>query len=321
MSNRTDSKLIAQLRTLLQLTQTEAQIAQTRRAQARTEAVERELAQNARNAEERTRLIGDALRSLGGVPDVVTPAVGRVTAVVKATAEQAQPLEEALLGDLALEHQLLDRVRYVKALAETADRPQVKRLADRLETAHTATVDWLTVVLAEEALGGPAALRPTPIQFVVGLYVRAASLPARWVTDRLNKVIDRGQEVAGQVRQVAEHSGDLKDAVAEVFVAGRDAALDRAELVARREGAEQTADTIHETRRELGAVPASELPIKNYDNLGTTEAVARIKELDRAEDVQLVVAYEETHKNRSSVVSAAQTQLAKIAKTVVGVSS
>ncbi len=43
MSNIDTSKLITQLRTLLQLTHTEAQIAQARQAQARTEAVRREL--------------------------------------------------------------------------------------------------------------------------------------------------------------------------------------------------------------------------------------------------------------------------------------
>src|SRR5579875_227120 len=99
------SKVLAQLRELAQLTQTEAQIAQVRVGQASTEAVRRELSQNARNAEQRTDAILRTIRDLGGVPDVITPAFGRVAALVKSGVEQADPVEEALFGDLALEHQ------------------------------------------------------------------------------------------------------------------------------------------------------------------------------------------------------------------------
>src|ERR687884_489684 len=126
-----------------------------------------------------TKIINQ-LRALGGVPDVVTPAVGRLSAVLKATFEQAEPLEEALLQDLQLEHQLLDRATYVKVLAEKAELPRVRQLAERLITAHEATVEWLTVVMAEEALGGPAALQPTPAQRVAGTAVRAANAPYRF---------------------------------------------------------------------------------------------------------------------------------------------
>ena len=51
----TTATLIAQLRTVLDLTHTEIQVAETRVAQARTEAVRRELTQNAENG--RTRAI------------------------------------------------------------------------------------------------------------------------------------------------------------------------------------------------------------------------------------------------------------------------
>ena len=97
-------KIINQLRALLLLTHTEEQVARTRVAQARTDAVRRELSQNADHAAERTQAIAEQLRALGGVPDVVTPAVGRLAAVLKATFEHVVPLEEALLQDLQLEH-------------------------------------------------------------------------------------------------------------------------------------------------------------------------------------------------------------------------
>src|SRR4051812_4361615 len=168
MTDTTTNKLINQLRALVLLTQTEEQVARTRISQARTDAVRRELTQNADNAAARSLEITEALRSIGGVPDVVTPAIGRLSSILKATFEQASPIEEALLTDLQLEHQLLDRATYVKVLADRADEPKVRRLAEKLITAHEATVEWLTVVLAEEAMGGPAALVATPVQKVAG---------------------------------------------------------------------------------------------------------------------------------------------------------
>src|SRR6478672_10356323 len=176
----TETTLLTQLRTVLDLTHTEIQVAETRVAQARTEAVRKELTQNADNGRIRAEAIEKAIRDLGGFPDTVGPFLGRAAAAVKALTEQAQPFDEALLGDLALEHQLIDRARYVKALATTASTPGVVSLADDLVTAHTATVEWLTTVLAEDALGGPAALRRTPIQAATGAAVRLIYIPMAW---------------------------------------------------------------------------------------------------------------------------------------------
>ena len=155
MTHPTTEKLITQLRALHHLTNTEAQIAQTRQAQARDEAVREEWATNAANAHERGQLIAAALRDLGGVPDVVTPALGRATALAKAVVEQGQPIAAALFGDLALEHQLLDRARYLQALAHTANHADTRNLARRLQAAHQETIDWITSVLVEEASGQP----------------------------------------------------------------------------------------------------------------------------------------------------------------------
>src|SRR4051812_6918838 len=199
-----NAKIINQLRALVLLTQTEEQIARTRIGQARTDAVRRELTQNADHAGERALEITEQLRNLGGVPDVVTPALGRLAAVLKATFEQAEPLEEALLQDLQLEHQLLDRATYVKVLAENAELPKVRQLAEKLITAHKATVEWLTVVLAEEALGGPAALQPTPMQRVAGGAANVAIAPYRFVANRLNETVD---SVAQRREQAEERLG------------------------------------------------------------------------------------------------------------------
>src|SRR6476646_1874813 len=320
-----NTKLINQLRALVLLTQTEEQVARTRISQARTEAVRRELTQNADHAAERSLLITEQLRSLGGVPDVVTPALGRASAVLKATFEQAAPLEEALLTDLQLEHQLLDRATYVKVLADKAGETKVRQLAEKLIDAHKATVEWLTVVLAEEAMGGPAALVATPIQKVAGGVARAVNAPVRFVANTVNNAVDTvqqaGEETTERLGAIANRASALTDAVRETIVAGRGATLRRAEQVAKRDGNTEAAKTARAAREELGDVSADELPIKNYDQLTVGDAIKAIKGLKTAHDINVVIRYEETHKDRANVASAAQTQLAELAKEKVGVSS
>ncbi|MGY1681885.1 ferritin-like domain-containing protein [Geodermatophilus sp. SYSU D01176] len=320
-----NAKIINQLRALVLLTQTEEQVARTRVSQARTEAVRRELTQNADNAAERTRAITDQLRALGGVPDVVTPAVGRLSAVLKAGFEQVEPLEEALLQDLSLEHQLLDRATYLKVLAEQAELPKVRQLAERLITAHQATVEWLTVVLAEEAMGGPAALQATALQRVAGTAARAANAPVRFWANRVNEVVEsvhqRREQAGERLSEATDKASSFTDAVRETLTVGRSAALRRAERIARREGNKDAADAARAAREELGDVSADELPIKGYDSLSTQDAIKAVKQLKTAHDVRVIIRYEETHKNRTSVVNAAQTQVAALAKEAVGVDS
>ncbi|GAA3160242.1 hypothetical protein GCM10010531_09650 [Blastococcus jejuensis] len=327
-----NTKIINQLRALVLLTQTEEQVARTRISQARTDAVRRELTQNADNAAKRSLEITEKLRTLGGVPDVVTPAIGKASALLKATFEQAAPFEEALFTDLQLEHQLLDRATYLKVLADQAKETGVRQLAEKLITAHKATVEWLTVVLAEEAMGGPAALVPTPLQKVAGGVARAVNAPVRFVANTVNSAVDTaqhavdsvqraGDETSERIGAVANRAAALTEAVRETLTAGRGASLRKAETIARREGNTGAAKTAKTAREELGDVSAAELPIKNYDDLSVSDAVKAIKGLTTPRDIHVVVHYEESHKDRSSVVSAAQTQLAALAKEAVGVSN
>jgi hypothetical protein len=55
--------------------------------------------------------------------------------------------------------------------------------------------------------------------------------------------------------------------------------------------------------------------------MNTTDAVKAVKQLKEPRDIRVVIRYEETHKDRAGVVSAAQVALADIAKEAVGVSS
>jgi hypothetical protein len=319
-----NTKIINQLRALALLTQTEEQVARTRISQARTDAVRRELTQNADNAAARSLEIAEQLRAVGGVPDVVTPAIGRLTAILKATFEQAAPLEEALLTDLQLEHQLLDRATYLKVLADHGKQAKVRQLAEKLITAHQATVEWLTVVLAEEALGGPAALVATPVQKVAGGVARTLNAPVRFWANTVNNAVDTvkqaGEETGDRISAVTERASAITEAVRETLTAGRSASLRRAEQVATREGNKTAAKAAKATREELGDVSAAELPIKNYDNLTVADAIKAIKGLKTPNDIHVVIHYEEAHKDRSNVVSAAQTRLADLAKDAVGVS-
>lgn len=311
--------LIVQLRTLLELTNTEIQLADTRRTQARTEAVATELARNADNARGRADAIERALRELGGLPALVGPLIGRATAVVKTLAEQGQPFDEALLADLALEHQLLDRSRYLKALATTERHREIVQLADRLIAAHSATVEWLSTVLAEEALGGPAALRRTPMQAATGAAVRWVNAPVSWSTKGIDQVVDAVRSTGPRINRLLSRGAHAGDVATKTITASRDAALERAEEVTRDQGADAVADALHGVRTSTGSLAPDELPIADYDAMNVSRAVAAVKELTDPADVRAIVAYEEANKNRHGVVSAAQARLAAIAQEVAGI--
>ncbi|WP_067686144.1 hypothetical protein [Nocardia jejuensis] len=318
MTTRETTTLLAQLRAVRELTDTEIQIAETRRAQARTEAVERELAENADNARARAAAIESALRELGGVPHLIGPFIGRAAGVVKAMGEQAQPFDEALLGDLALEHQLLERARYIKALATAAHEPQIVALADRLITAHSSTVDWLGTVLSEDALGGPAALRRTPLQAATGTIVKLAVIPVTWSARGLDRALDTFRSAPPALSELLARGVHVGDVAVKTLTASRDAALETAEQVTRREGEHSAANTLHSLRTATGILEARELPIEDYDERNVSQAISAIKTLTEPSDIRAIVAYEETNKNRAGVVSAAQARLSAIAQDVTG---
>jgi hypothetical protein len=251
---------------------------------------------------------------------VLGPILGRAAAAVKALTEQAEPFDEALLGDLALEDQLLDRSRYIKALAVAAKQPDVEKLADRLITAHSATVAWLTTVLAEDALGGPAALRRTPLQAATGAAVKLANLPLTWSTRSVDRALEFLRSARPAIDDAVSRGARAGEVASKALAASRDGALASAEKVIRREGADEAADILHSARAATGVLDADELPIPGFDELNVTEAVAAVKDLTDSADIRAIVAYEEANKNRARVISAAQTRVAAIAQEVVGIS-
>jgi bacterioferritin (cytochrome b1) len=305
MTDTTTQKLITELRTLHQLTNTEAQIAQTRQAQARDETVRKELATNATNARERAQLIAAALRDLGGVPDVVTPALGRATALAKTVVEQGQPIAGALFGDLALEHQLLDRARYLEALADTADHVATRNLARRLQAAHQETIDWITSVLVEEAAGEPTKVRPTPVQKAVGRLTSVGTYPARRTAEWINGTA----EVVARTRS---RVGTVAKAAVDSLTAGRDAALLQGEQIATRKRARTTETALHRTRVLAGGLTEDELAVDNYDDLTVSEVASAVQHLTDKAALTALLRYEQNHKDRAGAVTAIENRLSAL---------
>jgi len=82
-------------------------------------------------------------------------------------------------------------------LAEHLDAQPARDTLERLEEAHAATIEWLNIRLAEVATGGPSALRPTPLQSMIGIGRRLSELPARNTYQAVNRSIDG----AGRIRR------------------------------------------------------------------------------------------------------------------------
>ena len=320
-----NAELVAQLNTLLRLTSHEGATARARVTQATTEATRKELLQNATNSDRRAASLKQAVVDLGGAPDVVGVALGRAAAAAKLPLEQTMPITEALLSDLALEHQLFDRARLVKVLAHDADASDLVTLAERLEDAHGETIQWLFTVLAETAIGGPAALAPTPVQAAASTARHAATFASSAATSGLNKAVATattfGEKVtdttttvvSNQVSRLVNLAGSAK----KIVTTGRDASLAEAEKQAVRNGGQGTAQAVHRVREDLGVVDASSLPIRRYDELNVRDTVSAIQELATAEDVRVVLAYEQAHKARQNVQDAATKRITQIAEQLV----
>ena len=111
------------------------------------------------------------------MPDVVGSALSKAGAFVQTQVNQVQTLQGALLGDLALEHQLRERTRYARTLAESLGYYQLIPVFERLDVAHTATIEWLEARLTEVGRTGTSALQATPVQALVGATRKVALLP------------------------------------------------------------------------------------------------------------------------------------------------
>lgn len=320
----THPELLTQLNTLLRLTGTEAATARARVAQATTDATRRELTENAAACDERAQAIRTTIAEIGGVPDSLGLALGRAAIAARLPLEQTVPVMEALLADLALEHQLFDRARLVKVLAHSAQEDSAVQLAERLEQAHGSTIEWLFTVLAETALGGPAALAPTAVQAAATSARNTAMFATTTYVKGVNKAVstaaDLGSRVTASTSTVVsdgvERVRELAGSARRIATAGRNATLAETEKQAGGD-APATKSSVHALRENLGAVSASELPVPDFDTLTNKDAVAALRDLTTVEDIRVLLAYEQAHKARSVVVDAAEKRVREIATELV----
>jgi hypothetical protein len=320
-----NTELISQLNTLLRLTAHEAATARARVSQATTDATRKELLENARNCDLRADALRQAVRDLGGAPDALGVALGKAAAAAKLPLEQTLPITEALLSDLALEHQLFDRARLVKVLAADADAPELVALAERLENAHGNTIQWLFTVLSETALRGPAALAPTPMQSVATTARTAATFAGSATATGVNKAFATANSLTEKVQESTTQAvtsrvgrlAGLATSAKRIARVGRDATLAETEKQAGRELGKGKAAAVRHVREQLGAVNASELPIRGFDNLAAKDAASRIGRVQSADEVRVVLAYEQANKNRQAVVDAANKRTRELAQEFV----
>jgi hypothetical protein len=267
--------LLSELKELQRLTAFEQTIATVRRAQAASTPIAQELAANAARSGERLALLAQAVRGVGGTPDVVGPVLGRFSAFLQTQVNQVQTLQGALLGDLALEHQIRERARYARTLAVSLGESSVVPVLDRLEAAHTETIAWLERRLGEVGRTGTSALRATPVQSVVGSVRKVALTPFALAADNVNRVgalvqrfsrrapalltevqetaewaagqaTDKAAEVAGQaVETVQEAAGTVASGVSAATATAADSASSAAETVA--DTASSAAETVADT--------------------------------------------------------------------------
>jgi bacterioferritin (cytochrome b1) len=316
------NELISELNILVRLTETESTVANARRAQARDQRTERELAQNAEEAMRRRDALMDAVRHLDGMPNVLGAAIGRIGTVARTQLlDQTMPVHQALMGDLMLEHQLRDRARFARVLAQAADESSVVTLLESIESAHDETIEWIETRLAEVAIGGPSAIVPTPVQSAARVGQNLVTLPTRAVANGLNRAVvalgNVGEQVNRRVGRNVERAGDIGEVAERSVVAARDAFLETSENQASRKGASRTARAVHRTRTEVGALEEDELPVKNYDDLVQQDAINRIGKLDDPSDVRAVMSYENANKGRRRVVEAAEKRIEKLAEEMI----
>ena len=312
----TKDMLVSELQQLLRMTAFEQSIATVRRVQARSTDIAEELAANAEKSGERLALLAGAVKQVGGMPDVVGPLLGKAGGFLTSQLNQVQTLQGALLGDLALEHQLRERARYARTLAESLGYSQVIPVLDRLETAHTATIEWLETRIGEVARTGTSAIQATPVQAAVMTARRALSAPfgaATYGVNRVTGLLQRfGSKAVDEVQDAAETVVDTAaTAVSNAKQAAADADAYPAEPVV--VVAVDEFGAVGSLTDNTGVEPDGQhAPFAGYDKLSGDAVMRHVAQSTDLPDLQVLLAYEEAHKNRKGVVQAVETRLAEL---------
>ncbi|MCW2679254.1 MAG: hypothetical protein JWM62_655 [Frankiales bacterium] len=311
----TKDMLLSELQDLLRLTASEQVIANVRRLQAASSSIAEELKANAGKSVERQQLLTDAIRQAGGVPDVVGTAFGKASAFVQTQVNQVQTLQGALLGDLALEHQLRERARYARTLAESLGYTQIIPVLDRLETAHTATIGWLETRLSEVGRTGTSALRATPVQAAVTAARRTVGAPFAVLAAGVNRASSLLGKKAGKAAStVADGASTAVDtavtqveAVAEDVTGTTKAGLQKAQ--------DAGSDAVEEVL-DLTGLDADHQPFAAYSTLSGDSVMRHVNDSDDVEHLREILAYEQAHKARKGVLQALESRLTELSTSV-----
>ena len=311
----TKDMLLSELQDLLRLTASEQVIANVRRLQAASSSVAEELKANAGKSVERQQLLTDAIRQAGGVPDVVGAAFGKASAFVQTQVNQVQTLQGALLGDLALEHQLRERARYARTLAESLGYSQVIPVLDRLETAHSATIEWLETRLAEVGRTGTSALQATPVQTVVTAARRTVGVPFALLAGGVNLASSLlGRKAGAAASKAADTASSAVDtAVSQVEAAAEDVAGAARKGV---EKAQQGAEEVTEQVLDLTGIDEQHEPFAAYSTLSGDSVIRHVADNDDVEHLREILAYEQAHKARKGVLQALESRLTELSTSV-----
>ena len=330
----TKDMLVSELQQLLRMTAFEQSIATVRQVQARSTDVAEELAANAEKSGERLALLAGAVKQVGGVPDVVGPLLGKAAAFVQTQLNQVQTLQGALLGDLTLEHQLRERARYARTLAESLGYSQVIPVLDRLETAHSATIDWLETRITEVAKTGTSAIEATPIQAAVSVARKLLHAPFGVAEAGVNRVGGLVQRFGGKAGKAVEEVQDVAETVAETTVDAAATVVSNVKManpVTEAYPTEPKADvkpapvegSVEVAVDEFGAVGSMtdntgvaadgvHAPFPGYDKLGGDRVITYIGESTDLPDLQVLLAFEAAHKNRKGVIQAVEARLTEL---------
>ena len=132
-------------------------IGETRRGQAATDSIERELAAAPTSVASGLACSPGRCTTSTPSPTSPVPPPGGSPPPSRPPSSKARTSPEALLGDLALEHELLSPTRLATMMPERLDEPSALKVLDRLAAAHTATIEWLMTRLGEIAIDAPPA--------------------------------------------------------------------------------------------------------------------------------------------------------------------
>ena len=307
----TKDMLVSELQSLLRMTAFEQSIATIRRTQAISSDIAEELKANAAKSGERLALLAGAVKQVGGFPDVVGPWLGRAGAFVQSQLNQVQTLQGALLGDLTLEHQLRERTRYARTLAESLGYSQVLPVLDRLETAHSATIEWLETRLAEVGRTGSSALKATPVQAAVAAARHLAGAPLGFATQGVNRVSGLIQRFGGKAVEQVQDS--VHRTAADVYPVASTTPGPPARSTAPATPAADEFGAVGSFTDNTGVAPDGvHAPFAGYDKLSGDSVMRHVRESNDVPDLRVLLAYEDAHKNRKGVVQAVEARLSEL---------